>query len=373
MKIRSIRAIPVAVPRLARFLPRTAHGETPSSRYVLLEVETDEGLVGLGEITCSPGWNGEEAVGTTRLVREYVSPAVGGIDASAGSEIRSAIAQITRHRPFLRAGIEMACLDIVGRSLNVPVSTLLGGALRRRIETKMVLPAREVERVAAMARDLMQYQVTTVKVKVGTGIEDDIARVRQVREIVGDGVRITTDANEGWQPSEARRALPIFEELGVAAIEQPLPRNAWIATAQLRPLTSAVLLADEAVWSLRDILRAGEAGAFDAVSVYPGKCGGMREALIMARVAGELDMTAVFGSNLELGVGAAALAHTIAACPELSKDVPSDLIGPLYFESSLITDDSFVNWTHAHCPDGPGLGVELDRDAVERYRIDALE
>jgi L-alanine-DL-glutamate epimerase-like enolase superfamily enzyme len=373
MRIRSIRAIPVAVPRLPHFLPKTAHGETDMSRYVLLQVETNEGIVGLGEVTCSPGWNGEDAIGTTRLVQDFIGPALVGIDASDTQTVLSAVSRITKGRPFLRAGIEMACLDAVGRRLNVAVATLLGGTVRQRIETKIVLPARDVERVAAMAQDLEQYAVGTVKVKVGTGIDDDIARVRRVREIVGEGVRITVDANEGWQPHEARRALPLLADLRVAAIEQPLARDAWQETAQLRALTGAALLADEAVWSVRDVVHAAQSGAYDAVSVYPGKCGGMRESLVMARVAGALNMSAAFGSNLELGVGAAALAHTIAACPELSEDVPSDLIGPLYFESSLVTDASFVAWDHAQCPAGPGLGVELDDDAVARYRTDGQD
>jgi muconate cycloisomerase len=77
-----------------------------------------------------------------------------------------------------------------------------------------------------------------------------------------------------------------------------------------------------------------------------------------------------FGSNLELGVGAAAMAHVIAASPLLSALVPADLIGPLYFESSLVTDDSFVGWRSAGLPPGPGLGIELDREALAGYRMD---
>lgn len=370
MRIRQLRAIPVAVPRRERFLPRTAHGETPVSQYVLIEIESEDGVVGLGEVTCSPTWNGEEVAGSTRLLREVVDDALRGSDASSWAVAQSRVAPFMRDRPFLRAGIEMACLDLTGRYLGVPVATLLGGAIRERIETKFVLPAREIQRVADMALDARQYGIAAVKVKVGTGIAEDIARVARVREIFGDVVRITVDANEGWQPHEARRAISALDDLGVAAIEQPLPRVAWVATAQLRTMTGAVLFGDEAIWTLADVLQAGQVGAFDAVSIYPGKCGGLRETLMLARAAGALAMPVVFGSNLELGIGSAALAHTIAACPELSKEVPSDLIGPLYHESSLVTDAGFVGWDHGRVPSGVGLGIELDRDAVERYRMD---
>jgi L-alanine-DL-glutamate epimerase-like enolase superfamily enzyme len=128
------------------------------------------------------------------------------------------------------------------------------------------------------------------------------------------------------------------------------------------------MIGDESVWTLADVGRSAESGAFDMVSLYPGKCGGLRAALVMAEAAAALGLGVTFGSNLELGVGAAALAHAIAASPVLSPLVPADLIGPLYFESSLVTDRSFVGWGGATVPPGPGLGVQLDPDALARYR-----
>ena len=84
--------------------------------------------------------------------------------------------------PFLRAGFEMSCLDLAGRALEVPAHILLGGAHRTEIETKFVLPARDVETVRRMAEDLRELDVGTVKVKVGLGVATDVARVAVVRE-----------------------------------------------------------------------------------------------------------------------------------------------------------------------------------------------
>src|SRR5262249_37001779 len=138
----------------------------------------------------------------------------------------------------------------------------------------------------------------------------------------------------------------------------------------LRTKTSAALVGDESIWTLADVTTAAETGAFDLVSIYPGKCGGLRSTAVLAEVAAASGLGVTFGSNLELGIGAAALAHASAAAPGLSPVVPSDLIGPLYFESSLITDDSFVGWGSALLPSGPGLGVDLDREALARHRMD---
>lgn len=370
MKIREVKAIPVRVRRSPRFLPKTAHGETTVSEYVILEVATDDGLTGLGEVTCSARWNGEEAAGTVALVRSELAPAIRGLDPWNWAAIAARLDAAFSGRPFLRAGIEMACLDLAGREKALRVADLLGGAHREAIATKFVLPGRPAAVVRDMARDLSGFGVGVVKVKVGLGAADDIARVAAVREQLGPHVRLTVDANEGWQPEEARIVLDGLAASGVTAVEQPLPRSAWQASAALRGHTSAALVGDESIWTLADVVRTAETGAFDLVSIYPGKCGGLRSTLMLAEAAAGLSLGVTFGSNLELGIGSAALAHTIAAAPGVSPVVPADLIGPLYFESSLITDDSFVGWGSAALPPGPGLGVELDREALARHRMD---
>ena len=369
MRIVRVQATGVEVPRLARFLPKTAHGEVTASRYVILEIESDDGQVGLGEVTCSPGWNGEEASGTTALVDQLLGPALLGADPMSWAQISRRVDGVARNRPFLRAAVEMACLDLAGHALDVPAYLLLGGAYRNQIETKFVLPARDVSTVGRMAEDLKAFDVTTVKVKVGLDVATDIARVQAVRDILGSDVLITVDANEGWQAGQARGAVAGLAEVGVTAVEQPLKREAWAATAALRRSTSLAIMGDESIWTMQDVHRAAATGAFDVVSLYPGKCGGLRRTLAMAAAARGHGLAVAFGSNLELGVGAAAMAHTIAATPEVSAVVPADLIGPLYFDSTLVTDAGFVGWSGATVPGGPGLGVELDPGALARYRI----
>jgi len=369
VKIVRLSATPVEVPRSSYFLPKTAHGESAASRYVILEIETDTGLIGVGEVTCSPRWNGEEALGTTAVVNRYVAPAVVDADPLSWADVARRLDAVVRDRPFLRAAVEMACLDLAGHHLDVPAHSLLGGSYRTEINTKFVLPARQVDTVRRMAEQLKARGPSTVKVKVGLDVEADVGRVSAVREVFGPEVDITVDANEGWRPGEAISACRRLEDLGVVAVEQPLPREAWMASAALRNQTSMAVMGDESIWTYRDVFEAARTGAFDTVSVYPGKCGGVRAAVRIAEAARALGLAVAYGSNLELGVGAAAMAHAIAATRELSPIIPADLIGPLYFESTLVRDASFVGWAGAKVPTGSGLGVELDRSALAEYRL----
>ena len=369
MRITGITATPVEVPRQARFLPKTAHGSVRASRYVVLEIECGPGRVGLGEITCDPRWNGEEALETSRLLRGPLGDALLGADPLQWADVSGRIDRVVSNRPFLRAAVEMACLDVAGRHFGIPAHAFLGGAYRTRITTKLVLPARDVETVGAMAADAAGLGATTLKVKVGLGVEEDLARVATVRTVAGPDVRITVDANEGWNPEEATTAFEGLAALGVVAVEQPLPRMSAAASATLLRSTSMAVMGDESIWTATDVVEAARHRSFDTVNLYPGKCGGLRRTIRMAGLARTLGLAVSFGSNLELGVGAAAMAHTAAATKHLSPTVPSDLIGPLYFEATMVEDARFVGWRSATVPLDAGLGVRLDRGALDAYRI----
>ena len=369
MRITGITATPVEVPWLARFLPKTAHGSVPASRYVVLEVECGPGRVGLGEITCDPLWNGEEALETSRLLRGPLGDALIGADPLQWADVSARIDRVISNRPFLRAAVEMACLDVAGRRFGMPAHAFLGGAYRTRIATKLVLPARDEKTVRAMAADAAGLGATTLKVKVGMGVEEDLARVEAVRSVAGPDVRITVDANEGWSPEEAATAFERLAALGVVAVEQPLPRKSASASAALLRSTSMAVMGDESIWTATDVVEAARHRSFDTVNLYPGKCGGLRRTIRMAHLARTLGLAVSFGSNLELGVGAAAMAHTAAATKDLSQRVPSDLIGPLYFEATMVEEACFVGWRSATVPTGAGLGVQLDRGALDAYRI----
>ena len=369
MKIARVTATPVEVPRLARLLPKTAHGEVLASRYVVLQIQSTSGTVGIGEVTCSPAWNGEEALETTRLVGGLLGPELVGADPLSWADVSTRFDGNVHDRPFLRAAVEMACLDLAARHLGVPAYVLLGGAYRTSIATKIVLPAREIETVRTMASRLVGLGITTVKVKVGLDVDEDIARVAAVRKVIGPDVKITVDANEGWSPSQATPAIERLDAFGVVAVEQPLPRHAWEASAALRRTTRMAVMGDESIWTRDDVLKAASTGAFDTVNLYPGKCGGIRRTLALADLAQGLGLAVSYGSNLELGIGAAALAHAAAATRRLSPLIPADLIGPLYFESAMVEHAGFVGWDRAEVPSGAGLGVRLDPAALESYRI----
>lgn len=367
-KIKNVRVHLVNIERKKEILPKTSHGSTTHNEYVLLEIETESGVIGVGEVTCSVGWNGEEGVGSADLLKRKITPVLLGKEVDNWLAISAAMEPWTRFRPFLRAGIEMACLDAEGKILGKSVSALLGGVRRTEFATKVVLPAREADVVHGMAQIALGRGSKAFKVKVGLDLAADRARLEKVREVIGDAP-LLVDANEGWRPDEESQILDLIDDFGIVAVEQPYPRRLVKECARLQANTSSLLMADESVWTVNDVIRIAESESFKVVSLYPGKQGGIRACLEAATVATNLGLGVSLGSNLETGIGSAAMAHFLATAPALCKEVPGDLLGPLYFVEDLAVDTSWIKWSGASLPSGAGLGVEINQDALSRHKI----
>jgi muconate cycloisomerase len=370
MKITRIEPIPVAVPLKKGLSAKTAHGEHATSLFVLVRVHTDEGIVGLGEATISALWSGETPGGTVAAINEYLAPVLVGKDPRDITAARRAMDFQIKLNPFTKAAVEMALWDIAGKAAGLPVYQLLGGKVRDRIRIKLVLWAYDIPSVRKMAELFLGWGVSCLKVKVGLDPAGDVARVRAVREFAGPDLAMTIDANTGWTLGQARQCLRQLADTNLVLAEQPIPAGDPAAMAELRRDTAIPIMADESVFTLQDAWLLTAHRAADILSVYPGKHGGIAATAEVVAVAKAAGLRCAIGSNLELGVGTAAMLHVAAALPEIDSDsYPADTIGPFYHESDLLTKSLDLGPPYAKVPEGPGLGVELDEEQVKRWRV----
>ncbi len=272
--------------------------------------------------------------------------------------------------PFTKAAVEMALWDIAGKALGVPVYQLLGGKLHDVIPTKMMIGAFDLPRVRSLAEQFLGWGIRCLKVKVGIDLAGDVARVRAVRELAGPEVPITIDANCGWTVTTARIALEQLRPFNVLVAEQPIAPGDTESMAYLRTVGGIPIMADESVFTLADAWNVLRAHAADVISVYPGKNGGIAGSIEIAHLAEAAGITCHVGSNLELGIGSAAMLHLAAAVPNIdSATYPADILGPHYHEADLLTEPLDLKPDGARVPDGPGLGVELDEEQLSRFRV----
>jgi L-alanine-DL-glutamate epimerase-like enolase superfamily enzyme len=371
MQISQIETIPVRIPLKPDRRMISALGRHDVSDFLLVRLTTDTGLEGWGEATVTPRWSGETCLGAKSMIDQVLSPAVLGIDPGDFEELDRRMDAVAVGNWFAKAAIEMACWDIQGRALGKPVYELLGGACRPlSIRSRFSLGAYEPDRARRRATELVAAGFTTIKVKVGVDPVRDVERVRIVRETIGSDIALTIDANGGWDVPTAIRCLRELADCQLTIVEQPIPPGDYTGLARVRNETGAKILADESCF---DLVHARELIAHqccDAISLYPGKNGGLRKAREIAQFAEQHGVACSIGSNLEWDLGTAAMAHFLVATPNMQIEVyPGDLLGPDYHEVSIARNPILINGPITTLGAAPGLGIEVDREIVERHRI----
>ncbi|MFN0055100.1 MAG: mandelate racemase/muconate lactonizing enzyme family protein [Planctomycetales bacterium] len=371
MRITRLEPIPIHVPLKPGMTTKTAHGVHAESPYLILRVHTDAGIVGLGEATVAPRWSGETSASCVAVIQELIGPELVGQDPRQISLLRHRMDRCVKLNPFTKAAVEMALWDIAGKSAGVPVYQLLGGKVRESVPIKMVIGAFDTEHVVRLARQFLEWGVKCLKVKTGLDPAGDIQRVAAVREVAGPSIPIGIDSNCGWNVAQARQTLAAMRPYALLFAEQPVGIHDPEALAEVRRSTDIPVMADESVFTLNDAWRLTRSRAADILSVYPGKHGGIAATLEIVHVARAAGIVCSIGSNLELGIGTAAMLHVAVADAAIdSETYPADLIGPLYHAGDLITQPLELGPEVARVPEGPGLGVELDEQQLARYRTD---
>src|SRR5205814_1105805 len=167
---------------------------------------------------------------------------------------------------------------------------------------------------ADIARWALEQGFATMKVKVGIEPEQDVARVKAVRAAVGPKVHLGVDANGGWKTfADAVAVIRRLEEFDVYFVEQPVPAFDLKGMFDVRERIEQPVVADESCYTLQDARNLDFAEAADVFSIYVGKAGGIAPAREIAAFAESADLKCTVGSNLELGVGSAAMIHLALA------------------------------------------------------------
>ena len=346
MQLASVEVIPYALPFEEPYV--TARGALRQREMVLLRLRAADGMVGLGEavplsLRGGAGW----AQGVRELEGWAEHREVGGLSAPA------------------RCAVATAAMDLLGRR-----AADKGGGEDAAVPCNATLVAGEPKAVAADAETWARDGFTTFKLKLGAEtvknrVEQgfsrsrDVEQVRAVRKALGPEARIRVDANEAWDLEIAKRMLAELEPLGIELAEQPVA--GLEAMAELAAATSIPLAADESVTSLDEAERAVALGACAYTGIKLSKVGGSKAALAIAEV-----LPAYVTSALDGPVGIAATAQVAQT---IGGDLAHGLATQRLFASTIATVECELRDGMLHLPPGPGLGVEIDEEALQAHRL----
>ena len=368
--------------RLQREISSGAYDTGPTGsligKPVLVKIHAD-GVVGYGQIRpISPGHFMPDTVhGMVSAITEFYGPRLIGKDILDFESLLTMFDQTLPANMNARAAIDHALHDAAGKALNLPVYKLLGGLCQPRIPLEWSVGLASPEKMAQdVHRAIKEFGLSVACLKAGGkgGWERDVANFIAVRESVGDNVAIGMDPNEGWTVSEAIRVIKKLTPYRLDYLEQPVKRQNIAGMAAIRREMNGIpLMADEGLMTLADSYALAKADAVDVFCVKLYKVGGLHAAKKIAAVAE--------ASGIQLNIGglavqsqleAAAGAHFYASSPEHLIMPAAEFVfgvgglGP----DPLVPDSDFqVKDGHVTVPNRPGLGINVDERALERYTL----
>ncbi|CAG7616839.1 D-galactarolactone cycloisomerase [Paenibacillus allorhizosphaerae] len=340
---------------------------------VLVKVETDTGEYGIGEIWNNfPSWGVYEKVTT---LKHGITPLLIGEDPLDIGEINAKLfraltvlgLQWGALGPIYQSisGIDMALWDLKGKHMGKPVAQLLGGHDRQPVQVYASgIGPGEIENLIESHQEM---GVSAFKLKVGKNDEQDFRNLQKMRGMLQPDDKIMIDANQAWDRENAIRNLQRFKAFNLTWIEEPLRCDDFNGYRFVRESTGIPVAAGENLYGERHARMALENRALDIIQPDLSKNGGISECRAMADIARSADVP--FAPHF-LG-GAVCLAASLHFFSAVPGGVLLELdANPNPFREKLFTTPFVVKDGKLAVPQGPGLGMELDPEFVEHYRID---
>jgi len=326
----------------------------------VVEIETDEGLMGYGEVCpLGPFYLPAYGPGVRTGVSE-LAPHLIGCDPTELGVINLIMDTARLGHPCVKSGIDVACWDLLGKRTGLPVSDLLGG---RHGESVALYRAISQEAPEAMAKKIAGYRdegYTKFQLKVGGDPDDDIARIHATREILDRGELLIADANTGWLMHEAARVVDAVADVDVY-IEQPC--KSYEECLTIRRRTARPFILDENIDGLQALLRGHHDGAMDAINLKISKVGGITK----ARQIRDLCVSLGIAMNIEDSWGGdiitAAIANLAHSTPERLRFAATDFNSYVTVQTATGSPKR-ENGRMKALDTSPGLGVTPDFDAL---------
>jgi muconate cycloisomerase len=365
MNIVDAEAIPIRIALKQPF--HIAVGTITHTNHVLVRMTDEDGRVGWGEaVTFHPVY-GYDQRALYQVLADHLIPAVRGLDPREIARIHETMDRVIPKNLMAKTAVDIAAHDLAAQAAGQPVHVLCGGKRLERVPQIGVVGIVSNEEAAESAIRLMEEGYGTVKIKIGLDAAGDAARVRAVREAVGEGTPLRVDGNCGYSRAEALRAFRLMEDVGLEWIEQPLPAWDLEGMAELSARLDTPVAVDESMYTPEDAFRCITSGAADVVNIKVAKCGGIYRSRKIAAVCEAAGVPCFLGGCVETSVGTAAALHFYAATSNVLS--AAEIHGSPYYVDDIAVEPFAAEDGSIAVPNGPGLGVEVDEDKVNAYRI----
>lgn len=362
MKILAIDIYPVRVPLRGSFA--NAHQTKTFQESIAVRVRTAGGLAGAGNVDPDPGHSEQTFAETLAAVRA-LAPHLIGLDSLNTALCLEGMDRALPNHFDAKAALEMALLDIRGKAWQVPVHSLLGGAVRQEIHLNGWVGMLVPEEAAREARRWRDLGFRSMKVKVGSGVEGDRDRLEAVRAAAGPEMQLRVDANEGYGVDEAIRLARAMAAYDIALFEQPVNRRDLAGMAAVRRAIDIPVMADESIVGPDTLIEVIKQEAADLIKVKVMKQGGLYRTLGMIQMAEAAGLRCVIGHGFGLTINTLAELHVAAGARNVIDGC--ECVGPLKMMGDVVVDPIRITGGSMPVPQQPGLGAELAEERLAEW------
>ena len=372
--IRRIEVFPAAYPTRGSFkFLQTPAGLPPGRRTVVVKLTDDAGRIGWGQAVPSHLWSYETPETVRSTIEHYFTPALVGRDSSdlAGCEaaLHRAIGPgFSTGQPIAKAALDLALWDLRGRRTGRSVASLLrdeapelaGSAAADCVTLSWTINTTDLAEAERSVAEAHALGYRHFNVKVAPNVDFDLELCRTVRRLAPEAF-VWVDANGGYDVASAAAIAPRLAELGVAALEQPLPTNRLTGYVELRKQRALPILLDESIVSTSDFDEFHRLGMHDGVAVKLARMGGLTETWRLARRLRKTNMLFYASGLTDPDLSLAASLQLFAAA---GLTLPAALNGPQFLTGSILREPLVPHGDQMAVPTGPGLGVDVDEDRL---------
>ena len=244
---------------------------------------------------------------------------------------------------------------------------MLGGKFRDRIPVASEIGIDEPEKMGQNAKEVLEMGIGVIKIKGSNERELDIDRIQAVREAVGPKVPLRLDPNAAWDTVSTIKIMREVENCKLQLLEQPVPSWDYKGMAHIRRNISVPLMADESIWTPQDAIKLHDYGSCDLLNLKIAKTCGLHLGKKLENVAEAIGLPCIAGTELEPGISAVAKIH-LAASMRIHP-IASEFTELTQLEGSILDNPIEIINGCVNLPTGPGFGVSINDEALEKFKI----
>jgi len=356
--------IPLKVPFVISLGPIT-HAEN-----TVIRIQTNEDVYGTGECSPFPTIHGETQAGNQAVAKSLAKLWIGK-DPLAIEDRMDELEKAIASNFCIKSAFDMALYDLKAKYCQLPLYQLLGGSQNKIMETDMTVSLAGAEKMAKEAWSFVKAGFRNIKVKVGGKTAEDVARIRAIREAIGDQIPLRIDANQAWSVETAIQTLQALQAFDIEHCEAPIPRWNAHQLAMVKANSPIPIMADESLFDHHDAAKLIQWNAVDYFNIKLSKAGGIRNACQIVGLARGAGIPCQVGCFSETRLGISALAHFSLA---YSNIVHFDMDSPL-----MLADDPVSEGIQYHeaglvkVTDLPGIGADFQANYLSNLPKEIIQ